>query len=90
MIGGPAGVVVGAAAGAATGGVAAKKIDMGFPDETLRELQASLKPGSSAVIALIRHKWVDRVIAELENFGAKLFRQTLTDEISAQLEADDE
>jgi uncharacterized membrane protein len=88
LLGGPAGVVVGAAAGAAAGGVAANQIDMGFPNETLEELQESLKPGTSAVIALIQHEWVDQVVAELENLGAQLFRQTLKQEIAEQLAED--
>jgi len=90
LVGGPAGVIVGAAAGAATGGVAANKIDMGFPDDTLKELQETLTPGSSAILALIQHEWVDRVVEELDKFGAAMFRQALKDEISSQLEEKDE
>lgn len=90
LLGGPVGVVVGAAAGAATGGVAADKIDMGFPDDTLKELQEALTPGSSAILALIQHEWVDRVVEELEKFDAALFRQALKDELVAQLGEDEE
>ena len=92
LLGGPVGVVVGAAAGAATGGVAANKIDMGFPNDTLKEIQATLTPGSSAILALIQHEWVDRVVEELEKYNAALFRQALKEEVVAQLnqeEADD-
>jgi uncharacterized membrane protein len=84
-LGGPLGAVIGAAAGAATGGVAAGHIDMGFPDETLNELKDLLKPNDSAILALIQHQWVDRVIEELDRYGAILFRQALKEEISAQL-----
>ncbi len=87
LLGGPVGVVIGAAAGAATGGVAAHKIDMGFPDDTLNELKESLTPNSSAILALIQHQWVDRVVEEMEKAGATLFRQALKDELAAQLEA---
>jgi uncharacterized membrane protein len=59
LLGGPVGVIIGAAAGAATGGVAASKIDMGFPNDTLKELDDSLTPGTSAILALIQHQWVD-------------------------------
>jgi uncharacterized membrane protein len=90
LLGGPAGVIVGAAAGAATGGVAANKIDMGFPDDTLKELQDTLTPGSSAILALIQHEWVDRVVEELDKFGAALFRQALKEELVAQLEETEE
>ena len=85
LLGGPVGVVVGAAAGAATGGVAAHKIDMGFPDDTLEELKESLTPNSSAILALIQHQWVDRVVEEMEKAGATLFRQALKDDLAAQL-----
>lgn len=85
LLGGPVGVILGAAAGAATGGVAASKIDMGFPNDALKELESSLTPGSSAILALIQHQWVDAVVAELEKAGAKIFHQALKDELAAQL-----
>jgi len=85
LLGGPVGVVIGAAVGAATGGVAANKIDMGFPDDTLEELKETLKPGSSAILALIQHQWVDRLVEEMEKYDAALFRQSLKEELSAQL-----
>jgi uncharacterized membrane protein len=89
LLGGPVGVIIGAAAGAATGGIAAGKIDMGFPDDTLKELDDSLTPGSSAILALIQHQWVDAVVSELEKSGAKLFRQALKDELATQLVEDE-
>jgi uncharacterized membrane protein len=88
LLGGPLGVVVGATVGAATGGLAAGKIDMGFPDETLKELQETLKPNTSAILALIQYQWVDRVLVELDNYEATLFRQSLKDELATQLSAD--
>ncbi len=87
LIGGPPGAIVGAVAGAATGGVAASQIDMGFSDKMLKEIQESLTPGSSAVLALVQHEWVDRVIAKLEALDAQLFRQRLGEEVTAQLAA---
>ena len=92
LVGGPAGAIVGAAAGAVTGGVAAHGIDMGFPDETLKDLQRGLQPGSSAIIALVEHKWVEKVIKALAEFGGQLFRQMLTDatvdHLTAAIEAE--
>lgn len=85
LLGGPAGAIVGAAAGAAAGGVAAHKIDMGFSDEYLKDLQQSLKPGSSAIIALVEHEWVEKVVQELEEHEGRLFRQALKADIAAQL-----
>jgi len=89
LIGGPVGVIVGAAAGAATGGISASKIDMGFPDEILKEMKEVLQPGSSAILALIQHEWVDRLVEELEKSEATLFRQALKEELSAQLSTEE-
>ena len=89
LLGGPAGMIVGAAAGAAAGGVAAHKIDMGFSDEYLKDIQESLKPNSSALIALVEHEWVEKVIQELEEHEGKLFRQALKADIAAQIAAFD-
>jgi uncharacterized membrane protein len=85
LIGGPPGVVLGAAAGAAAGGVSAHFIDMGFSDRHIEEIQESLPPGSSALVALIEHEWVERVIEALEQFEGTLFRQALKAEIATQL-----
>ena len=90
LLGGPAGVIVGAAAGAATGGVAASQIDMGFSDEALKDIQQGLEPGSSAIIALVEHQWIERILDEFDKYEAKLFRQALKDEIAMQLRADGE
>ena len=85
LVGGPIGVVVGAAAGAATGGIAARQIDMGFPDEYLEKMQADLRPGTSAVIALADAKRVDEISESLRDFGCQLLRHPLTDEFEARL-----
>ena len=87
LLGGPAGVIVGAAAGAATGGMAAHQTDMGFSDEYLKEIQESLRPGSSALIALVEHEWVERVVEELREFEGALFLQALKADIATQFDA---
>ncbi len=88
LLAGPVGAVVGAAAGAATGRVAADKIDMGFSNEYLEEMQDSLQPGTSAIIALVEHQWRSSVTEALEDLGGKLFRQALPDEIVSQAAAE--
>jgi uncharacterized membrane protein len=85
LLGGPGGVIVGAAAGAATGGMAAHQIDMGFSDDYLEEIQGSLKPGTSAIIALVEHEWVEQVAQELKEHEGRLFRQALKADIASQL-----
>lgn len=88
LLGGPIGAILGAAAGAATGGFAAKKLDFGFENDALDELKEGLTPGSSAIIAIVEHAWVDKVIAELEKFEGKLFRRMLMGQIADQLAAE--
>jgi len=82
--------VVGALAGAGAGGLAGKKIDLGFSDKFLDGLKQYLKPGTSALIALVEHDYytqLSEVIAEEEGV---FFRQTLTDKLVQQLLAEGE
>lgn len=88
LLGGPAGAVVGAVAGAATGGVAASQIDMGFAEDALAEFREAMLPGSSAIIALVYHEWVDKLVEALEDLGAELYRQALAAEIAEQIAAE--
>ena len=85
LIGGPAGVALGGAAGAAVGGITAKLFDAGIPDERLEEIGSALKPGTSAIIAIIEHKWVAEVEAELAEAGADVLTEALRDDIAEQL-----
>jgi len=86
LIGGPAGMIVGAAAGAITGGVAGKAIDAGIPDERLKEIGEALKPGTSAIVAIIEHRWVAEIQNQLAEAGAQVVTEALKADIAAQLE----
>jgi uncharacterized membrane protein len=86
LIAGPA-LVVPAAVGALVGGLTAKLKDSGFSDDRLRALGEGLTPGSSAIVAVIEHKWVDQVRKELEQAGADMVTAELQADIAAQLEA---
>lgn len=88
LLGGPLGVALGAAAGAATGGIAAQRLDMGFSNAALAELQSGLQPGSSALLAIVEHRWVVKVAQALEAYEAKLYRQSLIKEIAEQIKQD--
>jgi uncharacterized membrane protein len=87
LIAGPIGAVVGAVAGAATGGVAAHWLDMGFSDDSLQALQQALRPGGSALVALVEQRWLEKVLAALAEFKGQRLQQTLTDEMARQLMA---
>ena len=85
LLGGPAGAIVGAAAGAAAGGLAAGKMDMGFDDDILGQFSHDLKPSSSAIIALVRHEWIEQIITALEDLKADVFHQLLQEDVSHQI-----
>ncbi len=87
LIGGPAGVVVGGAAGALVGGVTAKVIDSGIPDDRLKQIGEGLKPGTSAIVAIIEHRWVEEVQNQLAETGADVLTEALRDDIAEQLAA---
>lgn len=82
---GPAGVAVGAAAGAAVGGATAKVYDSGIPDERLEKIGEALTPGSSAIVALIEHKWVAEAEKEMAEAGANVMTEALSEDIAKQL-----
>ena len=94
-IGGVAGAAVGLLAGpigwatlggAAVGGLAAKLRDGGFPDERLRQMGEGVKPGSSALVAVIEHVWLRDVERMLEEKGADLATEAVSADIAAQLD----
>jgi uncharacterized membrane protein len=84
LLAGPAGAITGALAGAATGGVTASVVDMGFSDDQLAELRASMPADSSALVVLIEHKWVEKLVEELEVGQGKLFRHEVASEFGDQ------
>jgi uncharacterized membrane protein len=73
LLAGPAGAVAGALAGAATGGITAGVVDMGFSNDQLQELKNSMPADSSALVLLIEHTWVDRLVQALEERQGRLF-----------------
>lgn len=89
LITGPGAILIGSA-GALVGGLAAKLRDSGFKNERLEKLGAGLTPGSSAIVAIIEHKWVNELETQLAEAGADVATEVLSEEISAQLEAEKE
>jgi uncharacterized membrane protein len=86
MITGPGAILTGAV-GAAIGGLAAKLRDSGFSNERLNTLGESLKPGSSAVLAIIEHKWVAEMEKELAEAGADVITASIAADIAEQLQS---
>src|SRR6266852_7166516 len=95
VIGGVVGAVAGLLAGtlvlataarALIGGLAAKLRDSGFPDERLKMLGKALTPGTSAIIAVIEHKWLAEYEQALAEYGANVVTEAVEVGIAAELE----
>jgi len=84
LLTGGAGLVLGAA-GAVIGGIAGKAHDSGFSDDRLKAIGESLQPETSAIVAIIEHKWVADLEAEMEEMGADVMTATIAADIAAQL-----
>jgi uncharacterized membrane protein len=95
VVGGVAGAVVGlitgpigwvTVGGAAVGALAARLRDSGFPDERLRQIGEGLKPGTSALVAIVEHRWVLEVEQQIRDAGADLATEAIRADVAAQLE----
>lgn len=69
-----------AAAGALIVGLVSKLIDRGLPEARLKELGETLLPGTSLLIAVIGHQWVEHIGATLKRAGADIVFDTMKDE----------
>jgi len=83
LLAGPVGWA--ALGGGVIGGLAAKLHDGGFPDDRLRQLAEGLTPDSSALVAVIDHRWVADLERELARQGADVVTEGLRDDIAARL-----
>ncbi len=96
------GAVLGAALGVITGGatialgaagtligglVGRKKQSSRFSSDRINQVAAALKPGSSAIVAVIEHKWVTELEKALEELGADLLTAAISADIAQQIEA---
>jgi uncharacterized membrane protein len=86
LLAGPLGVAAGGALGAAVGGITAKLYDGGFKDDRLRQIGTSLQPGTSAIVAVIEHRWVVELEKELAEEGADVTTAALAADIAEQLQ----
>ena len=86
LVAGPA-VLAAGAVGALIGGLAAKLRDSGFSDERLKTVGQALKPGTSAIVAVIEHKWVAELEKEMAEAGADVMTAAIAADVAEQLEA---
>ncbi len=86
----PPSILAAGAIGAGIGALGAKLRDSGFRDDNLKEIGSALKPGTSAIVAVVEHTWVADLERDLAEQGAKTVRQAITADIAAQLAAGNE
>src|SRR5215471_14689835 len=76
------GLAVGAAAGAASGALT----DVGVDDKFMKDLAATMQPGSSALFVLVRKATPDKVLDELAGTGGTVLKTSLSHEDEAKLQ----
>ncbi len=94
LLGGAVGLLAGpvglwAGGGAIVGWLAARR-DKGFKNERLETVGEGLNPGTSAIIAVVEHKWVEQLEKELVEAGADVTTEGLAQEIQDELNKEEE
>ncbi len=89
LLGGPAGVVIGAGAGALLGGLAAHG-DAGIADERLTKLGEELSPGTSALVILLSPAWITEAEVRLNSLGGEVVTTVLEAEFIRQFDTGQE
>ena len=79
--------LLGAAVGATAGAVSGALSDVGINDKFMKELAATMSPGSSALFVLVRKATPDKVLAELEGSGGKILKTSLSHDDETKLQA---
>jgi uncharacterized membrane protein len=60
--------------------------DLGIDDHFMKELTASLVPGSSTLFVLVRHATPDKVLEELTGTGGRILKTSLSHEDQSKLQ----
>jgi uncharacterized membrane protein len=79
--------LLGLAVGAGAGAVAGALSDVGINDNFMKDLAATMKPGSSALFVLVRRVTADKVLEELQGTGGTVLKTSLSHEDEAKLQA---
>jgi uncharacterized membrane protein/sporulation protein YlmC with PRC-barrel domain len=87
LIGGPVGMAIGAYAGS-VGGMVYDLGNAGVGEDFLADVEKSLLPGKSAVVAEVWEEWTMPVDARMEALGGVTFRRTRSEVQEDQIERD--
>ena len=78
---------LGAAVGAASGALSGALSDIGIDDNFMKELGATLKPGTSALFILVKSATDDKVAEHIQGTGGKLLKTSLSHQDEEKLQA---
>ena len=79
--------ILGAAVGAAAGAVSGALTDVGVDDKFMKELAATMTPGTSVLFVLVRKATVDKVLEEMKGTGGKILKTSLSHDNEEKLQA---
>lgn len=79
--------LLGAAVGASAGAVSGALSDVGVNDKFMKDLAASMQPGSSVLFILFRTITLDKALEELRGTGGTVLQTSLSHEDEARLRA---
>jgi uncharacterized membrane protein len=82
-----AGMAIGALTGAGAGALAGSLTDYGIRDDFIKQLGATIPPGSSALFILFRNVNEDKVLPELKAYKPRILRTSLTNEGEQRLKS---
>ena len=81
--------LLGLAVGASAGAVSGALTDVGIDDQFMKDLGATLTPGSSSLFVLLRNPSAapDKVLEELKGTGGTILKTSLSHEDEAKIQA---
>ena len=79
--------LLGFAIGVAAGAASSALTDLGINNHFMKELDATMTPGSSALFVLVRKATPDKVLEELKGTGGKILKTSLSHEDETKLQA---
>ena len=79
--------LLGMAMGATAGAVSGSLTELGIDDKFMKELAATMKPGSSVLFVLVRKATPDKVLEEVKGTGGKILKTSLSHEDEAKVQA---
>jgi uncharacterized membrane protein len=77
--------LLGLAVGATAGALSGRFSDYGIPDNQMRDLAQSFRPGTAALFVLVRKFTADKVTTEMAKFGGTVLRTSLSQDEEKKL-----